>query len=64
MVPIQFTAVFFGLVCIGLSFVDMGESLVQISLTIFGTAGGPLIGIVILGMFFTFTESWVRQSQC
>ena len=54
-----FAAVIFGLTCIGLSFVEFGDSLVQISLTIFGTAGGPLVGIVILGMFFTFTESWV-----
>ena len=56
---IKLLAVIFGLLCIGLSFIDWGDSLVQISLTIFGTAGGPLIGIVSLGMFFTFTESWV-----
>lgn len=50
------------MVCIGLSFVNMGDSLVQVALTIFGTAGGPLIGIFTLGMFFTFTESWVSRA--
>ncbi len=55
------SAVFFGLLTIGMSYINMGDILVQIAITIFGTAGGPLLGVFILGIFFPFVNAWVRS---
>ena len=45
----------------GMSFVapHMGSIIVQISLSIFGTAGGPIFGLFCLGIFFPFVNSLV-----
>ncbi len=55
------SAFLFGLLSIGLSYLApyMGSRLIQISLSIFGTAGGPLMGLFALGIFFPFANSWV-----
>jgi len=36
-----------------------GELVLQIALSIFGFAGGPLWALLSLGMLFPFVNSWV-----
>ncbi len=56
-----FSAMMFGGVTIGMSYVAplLGSLLTQIALSIFGTAGGPLLGLFCLGIFFPFVNSYV-----
>eukprot|EP00057_Strongylocentrotus_purpuratus_P029239 XP_011683713.1 PREDICTED: sodium-coupled monocarboxylate transporter 1 [Strongylocentrotus purpuratus] len=52
-------ALFFGVVCIGMTYVasQLGGVL-QAALSIFGMIGGPLLGLYSLGMFFPWTNSY------
>ena len=56
-----FAALFFGLVAIGMSYLapHMGDNLIQVCLSIFGTAGGPLFGVFVLAIFFPCCNSAV-----
>ena len=47
----------------GLAFMadKMGPMLVEISLTIFGVTGGPLLGLFVMALFFPCINSLVCQ---
>lgn len=50
-------AIFTGIICLGLSFIaSYFVNVLQAALTIFGIAGGPLLGIYTLGIFFESTN--------
>ncbi|KAK7114918.1 sodium-coupled monocarboxylate transporter 1-like [Littorina saxatilis] len=54
------SAIFYGLVTIGLAYLAgvMGKQVLQIALSIFGMVGGPLLGLILVGMFFPCVNSW------
>ena len=58
---LSFSALFYGGVTIAMSFVApyMGDLIIQIVISIYGTAGGPLFGLFCLGIFFPFVNSVV-----
>ncbi|XP_064640524.1 sodium-coupled monocarboxylate transporter 1-like isoform X2 [Lineus longissimus] len=53
-------AVVLGFTTLGLAFLAklMPSTLVQISLSIFGMAGGPILAVFTVGMFLPFVNSW------
>jgi signal transduction histidine kinase len=56
-----FAALGFGAFTIGMSFVAqfLGDFVLQMAFSIFGFVGGPLNGLLSLGLFFPFVNSWV-----
>lgn len=51
-------AVFFGLLTIGMAYSTkiLGNMVLQISLSVFGLVGGPLLGVFFCGIFLPFVE--------
>ena len=60
-----FTGIMFGGLTIGLAYmVDrLGETAFLISINLFGMVGGPVVGVIINGIFLPFVNSWVRLAQ-
>lgn len=49
----------YGVLCIGVAFLAQNMSgLMQMTLTIFGVIGGPLVGVFSLGMFTQIANQW------
>ncbi|KAK3610278.1 hypothetical protein CHS0354_029738 [Potamilus streckersoni] len=53
-------AVVFGLITIGLAFLAQmfGKLILQVTLSIFGMVGGPLLGLIICAMFVPIVNHW------
>lgn len=53
-------AILLGLSSVGLAFLIsfMGKTLLQICFSIFGMVGGPLLGLIVVGVFFPWINSW------
>ena len=51
----------YGLLTIGGAFIAplLGDALLTMSYSVFGTLGGPLTGILILGCLVPFANEWV-----
>jgi sodium-coupled monocarboxylate transporter 8/12 len=51
----------FGIVVVSLSFLCdyLGNTVLQISLSVFGILGGPLLGVITLGMFIPYANAHV-----
>ena len=56
-----FPVVFYGVLTIGIAFLTplLGDSVVQLALSIVGTLGAPIFAIFALGIFCPFVNSWV-----
>ncbi|KAL8593066.1 hypothetical protein ACOMHN_017992 [Nucella lapillus] len=54
------SSVFFGLGTIGLAYMAgvVGNTVLQIAQSIFGMVGGPLMGLILVGMFMPCVNSW------
>ena len=54
-------AVFYGLLTIALAYLAkvLGQSLLQMALSLLGIVGGPMMATFILGMFVPFGNRWV-----
>lgn len=52
-------AMSYGLLCLAMAYLThlMGDSVLQVALKIFGTVGGPILGLFCLGMFFPWANS-------
>ena len=59
------TAIIFGGVTIGLSFVAeyMGDVIIQIPMTIWGMVESPLYGVFVLANFFPCANAWVSEIE-
>lgn len=51
--------VIFGVVCLGLTFVvsQLGSSILQAALSLFGVIGGPILGLFFLALFVPFSNA-------
>lgn len=50
-VPSKVIAAIYGIICIGVAYIAQSfVGVLQISLTVFGTVGGPILGLFTLGM--------------
>ena len=58
---VVFSAAVFGIITVVISFSCqyLGPTVLQISLSIFGLLGGPLLGVISLGMFFPVANAKV-----
>ncbi|KAL8583175.1 hypothetical protein ACOMHN_046559 [Nucella lapillus] len=54
------SALVFGLVTIGLAYLagELGQTILQVALSIYGMVGGPLLGLMLLGMLCPCINSW------
>ena len=59
-------AIVLGFVTIGLDFLApvLGDTVIQIALSVFGMIGGPLCGVVTLALFFPCCNAIVSRSNC
>ena len=57
------TVIFYGGLTIGLAYVAslLGTTALRISFGVFGMVGGPLLGLILNGVFFPFMNSWVSR---
>ncbi len=39
----------------------LGNSVLQIAVSLVGWVLGPIVGVIILGIYVPFAEAWVRQ---
>jgi sodium-coupled monocarboxylate transporter 8/12 len=58
-----FEAFVFGVATVGIAYLCqyLGSSMLQISLSLFGLLGGPLFGVIVLGMFCKFANAKVIE---
>jgi hypothetical protein len=58
-----FAAMCYGLITVGVAYMagGLGPRVLQITLSIFGMVGGPLLGLLTVGMFFPCVNSWVSE---
>ena len=56
-----FSAIIFGALAIGLSYLAplLGETVVQITPTVYGAIGGPLFSLFFLGFYVPWSNKWV-----
>jgi hypothetical protein len=54
-------ALSFGIAAIGLAYLCQyfGNTVLQLALSLFGLLGGPLLGVISLGMFVPYANSFV-----
>ena len=55
------SGVVYGCLTIAMAFIApfFGEALLQIAISVFGVAGGPLLGLFIMGFFFPNANAYV-----
>ena len=63
LLPYVAAGVVFGGLTIAMAYIApfFGDALLQIAISIFGVAGGPLLGMFIMGFFFRSANAYVSQ---
>jgi hypothetical protein len=63
---LNISVVFYGVLIVGMAFVTphMGDSVIQLSLSIVGTLGGPVLAMFVLGILCPFVNAWVSMQLC
>ncbi|ELT97256.1 hypothetical protein CAPTEDRAFT_101940 [Capitella teleta] len=66
MLAFKALVVIYGILIVGIAFITpfMGSSVIELSLSIVGTLGAPIMALFLIGVIFPFVNSWGAGAGC